>query len=102
MMRDLSAVGEEWAEAPEWLPHFVTDHTDRLLLTSAAALLLVYRQTQTSIGQTDHTDRLLLVVVVYRQHRPHRQAAAGAGGGVQTTQTTIDHTDTASVAPAWI
>ena len=30
MMRDLSAVGEEWAEAPEWLPHFVTDHTDRL------------------------------------------------------------------------
>ena len=69
MMRDLSAVGEEWAEAPEWLPHFVTDHTDRLLLTSAAALLLVYRQTQTSIGQTDHTDRLLLLLVVYRQHR---------------------------------
>ena len=30
MMWDLSAVGEEWAEAPEWLPHFVTDHTDRL------------------------------------------------------------------------
>ena len=75
MMWDLSAVGEEWAEAPEWLPHFVTDHTDRLLLTSAAALLLVYRQTQTSIGQTDHTDRLLLLLVVYRQHRPHRQAA---------------------------
>ena len=58
-------MGEEWAEAPEWLPHFVTDHTDRLLLTSAAALLLVYRQTQTSIGQTDHTDRLLLVLLVY-------------------------------------
>ena len=30
MIWDLSAVGEEWAEAPEWLPHFVTDHTDRL------------------------------------------------------------------------
>ena len=75
MIWDLSAVGEEWAEAAEWLPHFVTDHTDRLLLTSAAALLLVYRQTQTSIGQTDHTDRLLLLLVVYRQHRPHRQAA---------------------------
>ena len=28
MMRDLSAVEEEWAEAAEWLEHFVTDHTD--------------------------------------------------------------------------
>ena len=73
MMRDLSAVGEEWAEAAEWLEHFVTDHTDSQRVHRQLKTTLLRHQTKqtaneytkdNSIETSDHIDSRR----VHRQH----------------------------------
>ena len=55
MMRDLSAVEEEWAEAAEWLEHFVTDHTDsQRVHRQLKTILFRHQTTQTANEYTDN------------------------------------------------
>ena len=55
MMRDLSAVEEEWAEAAEWLEHLVTDHTDsQRVHRQLKTILFRHQTTQTANEYTDN------------------------------------------------